>query len=96
MLYFNYPFSFYGIKLFESDLYAYSNNIPSLGDLFIIVIIIFYIVFLIHRFVEYENPSKVSFKNYKVLEFESYLTNLLEQPHEYHSRLDPRLHRSVR
>lgn len=44
------PFSFYNSDLFNSTLYAYSNFIPSLGDLILVVLIVLFLVYVIKYF----------------------------------------------
>ena len=66
MLVFSVPNCFYTSELFSSNLYAYSFIIPSLGDLLISSCFVFYIAFLIHRFLNLDKSIVDRNKNRKI------------------------------
>jgi len=66
MLQFQFPVSFYNSELFKSSLYAYSDLIPSLGDLLLTVLFVLYISFIIKKHLEIKDAGFSNFRNWKI------------------------------
>jgi two-component system, NtrC family, nitrogen regulation sensor histidine kinase NtrY len=62
MIYWQFPTSVYALELFHPKYFATSDLLPSLGDLILNSIILFYLIFHFYQFISIETPAKSSSK----------------------------------